>query len=144
MSSSKHRMDRNRQSRSPIINDDQARRMRLRHAQKQNRHATPMTWTYGRFGLRWKTSVDRMNLPDAPGAFVLFFSDKRKVVGAAENLYRSITQYWHAPGPSLLAFSWLEIQPVEACEYVSQMLQQRSYDQLWEDIRPHGMRDEPE
>ena len=142
MSSTNHTVGRHgRQSRSSIINDDQARRLRHRHAQRQSQPVPAVEWSYGRFGLRWNTGVDLMSVPDHPGVFVLFFEQKRKVVAAADNLYRGITQYWRAPGPSVVAFSWLEVDPPEASEYVRQTLQQRSYEQLWEDIRPTNMRD---
>jgi hypothetical protein len=123
---------------SSIMNDEQARKLRERYEETKQQPEKPMEWEYCRFGLRWNTSVDLMSVPDTAGVFVVFFDQKRKIVGAASNLFRQLQQHWFAPGPRVLAFSWLEIFPPEAREYVRQSIQTRSYEQLWEDIRPTG------
>lgn len=138
----KHQSGRRRgpQARSSIMNDEQARKLRERYEEQQSQPQGPMEWEYLRFGLRWNTSFDLMSVPDVAGVYVVFFDQKRKIVGAADNLFRLLRQHWYAPGPSVLAFSWLEIFPPEAREYVRQTIQSRSYEQLWEDIRPPGGR----
>jgi len=125
---------RNRQQRQePVVDNERAER--LLQQQKQPVPSVPVAWGYGRFGIRWTTSIDMMNVPDTAGVFVLFFAQKRKIVGTADNLFRAIQQYWYAPGPSVLAFSWLEIIPPEGSTDAQRSLQSCSYEQLWDDLR---------
>lgn len=114
---------------------DNERAEQLLQQQKQAPPLMSVAWGYGRFGIRWSTSIDMMNVPDTAGVFVLFFAQKRKIVGAADNLFRTIQQYWYAPGPPVVAFSWLEIIPPENNVDAQRSLQSRSYEQLWEDLR---------
>jgi hypothetical protein len=92
-------------------------------------------WHSQRFGLRWKPRQDLLDVPDVPGVFVLFFPGRRRLVRGARNLFRALLQSRRAPGRSFHSFSWIEVIPPEARVLASRLLQQRSYDELWEDIR---------
>jgi hypothetical protein len=98
-------------------------------------------WQCGRFGLRWNPRIDLLNVPDAAGVYVLFFENQQVLVGMASNLFRRILQSWYAPGRSFVAFSWMEVVPYEAKDLAYRSLKAKSYDQLWEDIRPFDQRD---
>lgn len=89
----------------------------------------------GRFGLRWDPAVDLLDTPDTAGAFVLFFGKGRAMVGVAENIHRRVMQCWHAPGRKFKAFSWIELQNPHQRDTQLAALKQKSYRELWEDIR---------
>lgn len=85
----------------------------------------------GEFGLRWSPSVDLLKVPDRAGVYVLFFQNKRFLVGESENVFRTLVQHYRSPGMSIHSFSWMACEhPIERKQLLIRW-EGLGYDDLW-------------